>query len=630
MALKKQVSPAIRIVRGERDASARATHLEAATRKFLVTTNERKQMSTKTNFKRIALVAVAALGLGVLSSVPSNAAIVVSPTVTTVNGTAFKTGSASASDSRTAGTVTVKFTSTIATDTVTLTVAQTGGPMTNRAFFFCGDTSTSFAATVTAIDNTVACASAAAGGNTLIGSDTAVVTAGVGFNSATFKVQMDSAIAARVAGTYTYDVTVVTYPAAAFIAAPPVTKSISIVVAAVAAEATTASPTYSTAFITSGSTPSTSAVTDDAVTAVATASDTQKASIYVVLKNASNVGVSESLTVTTTVGNVGLSTGTKGKSVVLPYTAGGTQVYVFADGGAGTATINVSSTSVTFASKTVVFYAKTPATIVASVINNTPTVGTGAYSNTAVAAVAKDTNGNIWAGSLYLYSSNTAAISNDGVTSTCTYMAANSRHECVVTGVAAGTASITVKDETSTVNATKTSNAVSLTVSSATPAKVVLAWNKASYAPGEKATLVVKVVDSTGKDVPANNWTSLLATGGISLSTASGNGSDTVTATGFQTYSLDHVLGTSTNGTSPVKAYTIYMPASGTLVATATGGSALPLAGQVAVSATATVTDSGSAALAAVTALATTVASLKTLITTLTNLVLKIQKKVKA
>jgi hypothetical protein len=45
---------------------------------------------------------------------------------------------------------------------------------------------------------------------------------------------------------------------------------------------------------------------------------------------------------------------------------------------------------------------------------------------------------------------------------------------------------------------------------------------------------------------------------------------------------------------------------------------------------TVSVTDSGAAALAAVTALATTVASLKTLIVTLTNLVLKIQKKVKA
>jgi hypothetical protein len=73
------------------------------------------------------------------------------------------------------------------------------------------------------------------------------------------------------------------------------------------------------------------------------------------------------------------------------------------------------------------------------------------------------------------------------------------------------------------------------------------------------------------------------------------------------------------------------MPATGgTVKIEATGGTGLPSAGRVALSATATVTDNGAAALAAVNALATTVASLKTLITTLTNLVLKIQKKVKA
>jgi hypothetical protein len=73
------------------------------------------------------------------------------------------------------------------------------------------------------------------------------------------------------------------------------------------------------------------------------------------------------------------------------------------------------------------------------------------------------------------------------------------------------------------------------------------------------------------------------------------------------------------------------MPNSGgSIKITAKGGSGLPTAGQVEVSATATITDNAAAALAAVTALATTVASLKTLITTLTNLVLKIQKKVKA
>jgi hypothetical protein len=73
------------------------------------------------------------------------------------------------------------------------------------------------------------------------------------------------------------------------------------------------------------------------------------------------------------------------------------------------------------------------------------------------------------------------------------------------------------------------------------------------------------------------------------------------------------------------------MPAAGGKVTvSATGGGSLPVAGQVEVTASATVTDNGAAALAAVNALATTVASLRTLITTLTNLVLKIQKKVKA
>ena len=48
-------------------------------------------MSTKTNFKRIALVAVAALGLGTLSSVPAQAAVS-GLTLTVTNGTAGLAG----------------------------------------------------------------------------------------------------------------------------------------------------------------------------------------------------------------------------------------------------------------------------------------------------------------------------------------------------------------------------------------------------------------------------------------------------------------------------------------------------------------------------------------------------------
>jgi len=191
--------------------------------------------------------------------------------------------------------------------------------------------------------------------------------------------------------------------------------------------------------------------------------------------------------------------------------------------------------------------------------------------------------------------------------------------------VVAGTAKVKVYASAQTV----TSNEVSLTISQATAATVKLSWNKATYAPGEKATLSVEVLDSTGKSVPNATFANLFATGGISLTTAAGNGSDTLTAVSVTTSTpAQDYVGTSTTG---AKLYTVYMPSNGgTITASATGGTSLPAAGQVKVSASATITDSGAAALAAVTALATTVASLKTLITTLTNLVLKIQKKVKA
>jgi hypothetical protein len=53
--------------------------IQAELEKFSNSTNERKQMSTKTAFKRIALVTVAALGFGVLSSVAPASAVVNNP-----------------------------------------------------------------------------------------------------------------------------------------------------------------------------------------------------------------------------------------------------------------------------------------------------------------------------------------------------------------------------------------------------------------------------------------------------------------------------------------------------------------------------------------------------------------------
>jgi hypothetical protein len=81
----------VRIHGGECGAVARALHHEAKIESLpavkgnvFFTTNERKQMSTKTIFKRVALVVVSALGLSMLSVAPGSAVYNGSPTGTSV------------------------------------------------------------------------------------------------------------------------------------------------------------------------------------------------------------------------------------------------------------------------------------------------------------------------------------------------------------------------------------------------------------------------------------------------------------------------------------------------------------------------------------------------------------------
>jgi hypothetical protein len=604
-------------------------------------------MSTKTNFKRIALVAVASLGLGVLSSVPSQAVVSIgSLTLTTSNGTATKIKA----DTTGAGSVTVRWTSITASDSVAISSVVKSVPTGATApnVVFSGkDTLTAAVATVL---NPASVNSSLDGGQTpgqstaapTIGyayqyRDSAIATSATGYNSATFRVQIDSLTSTRVAGTYTYTITAVPYTYTAGIGVAPtfagnntldysraVTAEVSIVIAATAAESTVSSAANSSAWIATTSALADAATGDAAINVAAAVSATNAAKAYidVDILNASGSAVDESVTVTTNIGQVGTAT-IRGKSVVLATTSGSIEVLVYSDGTAGTATITITTPTITFPSKTVKFYAAAPSTIVASVLNSAPGVGT---TTLVVGAVAKDSNGNAYTADLYVSSDALTVISDTAAA--CSYNSTNSRHECSVTGVIAGSAKITVRDKASGATIVS-SNAVDLTVTSSAPATVKLAFDKATYAPGEKATLLISVLDSAGKSVKAQTFSDLFATGGITLSTAAGNGSETVTAISAMTVSLaSYALGSLT---TPVKAYTLYMPnTGGTFKATATGGTSLALAGQVEVSASATVTDNAAAALAAVTALATTVASLKTLITTLTNLVLKIQKKVKA
>jgi hypothetical protein len=662
MTPKKQVSPVIRISQGERDASARATHLEAATRKFLVTTNERKQMSTKTNFKRIALVAVAALGLGVLSAVPSSATIS-GVTFTVTNGATPLRGTATTLVDADTGTGTgasigITFLSTNAADTLTVTVYNKNTLSTqSRALLALVDTSTSVNSTVSnsltgAFDATqkVNTAlrpidSATAGGTTgfrIWGSSSQNATPAnrvAGNLGATFALFLDTRAAVPSAGTYTYTVVATAYnfqgagtTGASAFTVTETSQDVSIVVAPTAAvtAAATTTPSAATSTLTMFATTGGSAET--AVNPqLATASASGVAFFRANIKNVSDNDATD--TITATVSGPGLLTYTgtsaTGKSFSVAQT-GAVEWSLRPDGNTGKSTITFSyaRTGQTF-TRTVDFYAAKASTIAAVVATPVMKVGSNAA---ALAVTAKDASGNNWTGSLWVYASSAAdaLVAGSATPQACgTYGAVvEGVTLCAITGTTLGTAKFKVIDASTVALANATSNEVTVTVSPTTAATVKLAFNKATYAPGEKALITVTPVGADGKNLPEVTLGNLLAAGGITSSVQLGAGSDTLTPVSITTSATSSATANTVAGS---KTYVVYMPSvGGTVKITATGGTSLPLAGQVEVSATATVTDNAAAALAAVTALATTVASLRTLITTLTNLVLKIQKKVKA
>jgi hypothetical protein len=640
-------------------------------------------MSTKTNFKRIALVAVAALGMGVLSSAPSQAVIPVTSLTLTAgatagtasegggNGAAASAFPGAVSDSTTGASVTVSFLGVTAlTDSVSLTIAPKSKPSNQatypKALFTVTDTSSSTANPVVtySLDSVTTVAGQSSGqlGNSaplLVGleSGTAVrIGASSDANryyTVTAKIHMDSATA-RVAGTYVYTVIATPFDGAtAGGAVSANVKSVDVTIT-VSAGSATASSVHSRAVMNSG-TSFTGAISDvdSEVSVVSTASTANRGVIRVYLRTSTNTTTAdESVTVVATRGSVGSASNVAiGKNVTMQYnrSQGYIDVFVFSDGTAGAGTITISTPSVTFAAKAVSFYSTTATKL--TVVNGSPTLKVGSNTMTALGVgvlwvKATDANGNtvvanaagtsgVWA-----YSSSTTVVSDSGTA--CTYNSTTTYHHCALTGVAAGTATITVANlgtnlEAATVKGDKTA---SVTVSAETPATLSLAFDKATYAPGERGFIYVSAKDSAGKTLPGQALSNMMSSTGISVSKGSITGPlgaaltldgavNTSPTTAVRVASVD-TCDTLATGLA-VRCITFMAPTGGgDIEITATGGAGLPIAGQVAVKASAKVTDNASAALAAVTALATTVASLRTLITTLTNLVLKIQKKVKA
>jgi len=423
--------------------------------------------------------------------------------------------------------------------------------------------------------------------------------------SHTFGLQLDSILSTtRTAGTYTYTVVVRAFePGAAVpttvLPTQTITKDVSIVIAAASTVSETPSAVTSFARLTSAGLASAAVAADSSdsvISALATAGTTA-GYVFVGNRNAAGGATTALDSLTATVTGAGLvCTSSLGAAAAVGTTCGksikvsATGDYQFAlqsDGTGGASSVTVTSSVASWTStKTLTYYLAAAKTITATVAHPLLRVGT---NDGAVRVVPVDANGSFWTGTPYIVASAAADALVGGSATTpvaCgTYNATLGYASCNIATLTTGTAKFKVIDAATVALATATSNEVTVTVTNAVPASVKISFDKATYAPNERARIYVTPLDSAGKEMQSTT-ADLLAAGGITVIgsvsfTGSTTTADSLTATSITTSA-------STSSTSGAKAgsmvYTVYMPAAGgSVTISATGGTGLPVSARVAV-----------------------------------------------
>jgi len=578
---------------GEKDTLItyeRALEAQADLRKFRGSTIERKHMSTKTTFKRVALVAVAALGLGVLASVPSQATVQAqSLTLSSATSTQLTNETSTAS----AAVATVSFLADNLGDTVTVTAFLMSAP--------AGNTKTPVLQ-VSETTSAVVRDDAAGGSALAVGAEETDQTVSINSSanaatavSAKLKVYMNSA---TIAGTYVVKLVPSIAGGGGVVDATGVTLTITVSTN----PATDTVAASATSILTTAA--DTTTATDATVTWPMAASTANEAAVIKVgLLNAAGVAtVGESYTAT--IAGPGLlasqpldndlSAAAVGRAITVK---AGDVVTVYPDGSSGVATITITSAAgKVLATETVTFYGAATtatATVVKPIINATS-------GQNAILVTMKDAAGTNVSEATVFYVTSSDATKISGAytaTSSITYSSTNGTlgagYLIPLTGVAAGTANITVGTKSSATATTGVNAAaVAVRVGSETPASVSVSLDKTSYIPGEKATITVVVNDKDGLALADKTYLNIFATGGIVANYTLGAGSDTTTATSVDGFAKG------------VKTFTVYMPiAESDVEFTWTTGTNLLLANQaVAGKLVATVSSaSGSAAIDAAT-----------------------------
>jgi len=586
--------------------------------KALRSTYERKIMSTKTLRKRVALVAVAVLGSGLMSVTPAHAAV-------NAGLLAYINKSSTVDVGGGAG-------------AVALSTGQAGVSYTAN-----GAISNSVASLTVPASATIAFKVTAGNGGTWSDTTAARIKANGALVTtksctiATVTCTLADYTAPATAGTYNMEL-IMSGAATSYAVADVETISFTLVVSALS----DFSAGRSTVYIADGAATGTATTNALGAEGVKT-SGTQAANIKVSLKrgddSAYDVGTAYAymtgpglLDMTADVTDLNGDTGTDVRSDSLASDAE-FNIAVTGDGTSGVGTVHIyviladGVTRVDLPSKSVTFYGAVAKLEVTQNLANVKYAGyTTGYTGTTpgatdVAAVvikATDSAGNIVCGStgITALSSDTSVLATstvteddgtgDGSVGKCYYIGQITTGANAASGTKA-TLTYRILAEGSTTTYV-TAPALTFTVASSTAAKVVLTTDKSSYAPGEQMKVTATLTDSSGNPVSDGNHASVLDAGLIASGAVQGlpTGTDIFTVAGKKTW-------------------TVYAPVtSGSFSITGTLSTGVG-AGATITPASASVSDAATASAQAKTEAA--IASLIAKINSLSKLIAKIQKK---
>jgi trimeric autotransporter adhesin len=526
----------VRIHGGEFDSSARAMNrekqvrlLQAEPRIVRGSTIERKQMSTKTTFKRIALVAVAALGFGMLSVAPSQAAVLELALPVATNGNPTLTSQ----DTRTAGSITVSaFLEGGTADSVTVQIFEKSAPATSTGTkVLLGYLETSTAGTI--VDTT---APAAGNPSAQYESITSAAGAGAGFYltraaagsvGAKFTIQLETGTGTIVAGSYVY--TVIAKPASAGVvgaASTWVTKDVTLTIAAAAAPVIkTPSSKDAKAVIQAGNPSSVTSITDSVTAGSFAVSSDPIGKILV--SNFDTAGAAAPDTMTATITGPGyLVSGTTGRSITVA-NANTATFSIFADGTSGEGTITITTVAGASFVKKVTFFDTKPVKATATVAKAFIQAGTTSVKD-VFAIVVTDTLGNaIKDTGAVVTAAATDTATTVGGAAVCAWNVKGDAYHCEVAGLSAtkfGPVAYTITATGTGVNAAvKVTTSATTTFADNVATKAVLA-GPATGTPGATVEYTLTLTEKNGYPVADQTY----GAGGLGGAIFSTTAADTV------------------------------------------------------------------------------------------------------